>query len=389
MSKTKSGQGKIRYRLIYRLGSFLATFLLRKYRFDTNKIRKTDENYLVVSNHLTELDWLILAAAFKEHMYFVAGEHLLRNKFGPKAQKWQDTIFVFKDAVALDGVRTIVRRIKDGNNVVLFPEGSRSFSGVTEKLPTSIGKLAKLTGAGLITYRIVGGYFVAPRWAYTFREGPVRGEIVHVYTAEEIRGMSPQEVTDHINADIYENAYDRQRKDPQVYKGVRLAEGLENYLVKCPVCGGYDTLKTEDDRFYCTACDLAGRYTEEAFLVGENGADLPYDTVMDWGKWCENSMREDVLAMDADKPCFTDANVTLYEVFEDHTQKDLLSGEVIGYRDRIEIGGEVFAFADTSNVTMLYYGKSLLLNYQGRHLGITGEAFHAIKYQTLYDVYGS
>ena len=93
--------------------------------------------------------------------------------------------------------------------------------------------------------------------------------------------------------------------------------------------------------------------------------------------------------MDADKPCFTDADVTLYEVFEDHTQKDLLRGEVVGYRDRIEIGTEVFAFADTSNVTMLYYGKSLLLNYQGRHLGITGEPFHAIKYQTLYDVYGS
>ncbi len=36
---------------------------------------------------------------------------------------------------------------------------------------------------------------------------------------------------------------------------------------------------------------------------------------------------------------------------------------------------------------MLYYGKTLLFTMDRRHYNITGERFHAIKYQKLYDVY--
>ena len=231
------GRIKFRYKLIYKTVGSLVPLLLRKYGFTTDRISKKDEPYIVVSNHLTEVDMLMVAGALSEHMYYVAGEHLLRTKAGPKLKWAQDPIFTYKGAPSIDTMREVIRKIRAGNNIMIFPEGSRSFNGETLKLDSGIAKLVKTAGCALITYHIEGGYFVAPRWAYTFRTGPMRGNIVNVYSSEEVKKMSRDELTDCINRDIYENAYETQRRNKYKYKGKRLAEGLENYLVKCSCCG--------------------------------------------------------------------------------------------------------------------------------------------------------
>ena len=378
------GGTKFRYRLIYKTVSSLVPLILRKYSFKTERISKNDEPYIVVANHLTEVDMLMAAGTFSEHMYYVAGEHLLRTKAGPKIKWAQDPIFTYKGSASVDTMREVIRRIKAGNNVMIFPEGSRSFNGETMKLGNGIAKLVKTAGCALATYHIEGGYFVAPRWAYSTRTGPMEGHIVRIYSSEEIRKMSREELTDCINRDIYENAYATQRKNMYAYKGKRLAEGLENYLVKCSCCGAVDSMETEDDRFRCRECGQSGVYTPEGFLKGEG---LRFDSVYDWGVWSEKEICEHIKAFRDDGPVFCDQDVVLYEVLADHSRTDLAAGEVMGYKDRLEIGSEVFLFDDISGMDMLYFGKTLVFTWNRRHLALTGEHYHAIKYQKLFDVY--
>ena len=47
-------------------------------------------------------------------------------------------------------------------NVCVFPEGNRTWDGVTAKFLPSIGKLARSSGASLVTYKLTGGYFASP-----------------------------------------------------------------------------------------------------------------------------------------------------------------------------------------------------------------------------------
>ena len=378
------GRIRFRYKFIYKAVRSLVPFILRKYGFSTDRINKRDEPYIVVANHLTEVDMLMVAGAFSEHMYFVAGEHLLRTKAGPKIKWAQDPIFTYKGAPSVDTMREVIRRIKAGHNVMIFPEGSRSFNGETIRLDSGIAKLVKIAGCALATYRIEGGYFVAPRWAYTTRTGPMKGHIVNIYSSDEVKSMSRDELTDCINRDIYENAYETQRRNMYKYKGERLAEGLENYLVKCSCCGAFDSMVTEDDRFRCTECGQSGRYTQEGFLKGKG---LKFDSVYDWGVWSEKETCRYIEEFEREEPVFCDNDAVLYEVLKDHSRIDLTSGEVKGYRDRLEIGTEVFAFEDISGMDMLYYGKTLVFTYKKRHLAITGEHYHAIKYQKLYNVH--
>ena len=375
---------RFRYKLIYKTVGSLVPLILRKYGFSTDRISKKDEPYIVVANHLTEVDMLMVAGAFSEHMYYVAGEHLLRTKAGPKMKWAQDPIFTYKGAPSIDTMREVIRRIKAGHNVMIFPEGSRSFNGETIRLDSGIAKLVKMAGCALATYHIEGGYFVAPRWAYTTRTGPMKGHIVNTYSSDEVKSMSRDELTDCINRDIYENAYETQRRNMYKYKGKRLAEGLENYLVKCSCCGAFDSMVTEDDRFCCTECGQHGIYTQEGFLKGES---LRFDSVYDWGVWSEKETSRYIEDFECEKPVFSDNDVVLYEVLPDHSRVDLTSGELKGFKDRLEIGDDIFCFEDISGMDMLYYGKTLVFTYKKRHLAITGEHYHAIKYQKLFVTY--
>ena len=203
-------------------------------------------------------------------------------------------------------------------------------------------------------------------------------------TPEEVKAMSAEQLLDAINTDLHENAYERQRKERFLYKGERLAEGLENYLVKCPVCGEFDTMVTADNEFYCTKCGHRGIYREDGFLEGK---DLVYDNVYDWGKWAEEQTTAYIKEKPDDAVIFGDRNVKLYLVTNDHRQIDIFDGEVLGYKDRLEMNGEVFPFEKIIAMDMLYFGKTLLFTIDNKHLGITGERYHAIKYQKLYDAY--
>ena len=369
------------HKAVWAVAQPFTTLLLKKYDYKTTKAPKLDEPYLVVANHTTESDMLMVAAAFRRHMYFVCGEHLFRTKHAKAMQYFLDPIPAPRGGPMSGTVLEMLRRLKNGNNIMIFPEGSRSFNGETIEVSDSIGMLVKRAKCALITYRTRGGYFIAPRWAYHFRKGHAEGAVVGVYTSEQLAGMSAEEITALINTDLHENAYETQAAQPYTYRTEGLAEGLENFLLLCPKCGSYDSMKTEGDRFRCECCGLGGTYDEFGYL---NGEDLPFRQVNEWGHWIEERFDADMETRADGELLFTETETRLYEINKDHSTTDLDTGEVKIYKDKIVMGEREFAFADISAMSLLYYGKSVLFTHQRRYYGITGEHFHAWKIERLY-----
>lgn len=372
-----------RHAWVYRTGRGIVPLFLRKYSFTTNVLETQNEPCLVLSNHTTESDLFMVARAIRTPLYFVAGEHLLRSKLGALLKYIGDPISAPRGASRLGTVTQILKRIRQGNSVCMFPEGCRSFDGETLPTAAATAKLAKTAGGGLVTYRIHGGYFIAPRWAYTTRKGHVEGEIVRVYSSAELKAMSVPELTAALDADLYENAYEYQKTAQHRYRGKRLAEGLENYLVLCPRCGKYDTMETKGNRFRCSCCGLGGIYDEYGYLQGE---ELPYHSVYDWGQWMKGRFREDVDAATRDV-LFTERDIRLYEVLPNHKTRDIAQGELFLYRDRMEFkAGEtqrIFRYEAISEKSLLYYGKTFLFTDDTGYYGLTGEKFHAWKLDQL------
>ena len=117
------------------------------------------------------------------------------------------------------------------------------------------------------------------------------GEIVNIYTPEQISKMSSGEITGAINRDLAENAYDRQEKKAYTYTAKGLAEGLENILIICPRCGSYDTVIAKGDRFKCICCGLGGKMDEYGFLKGDG---LPFSRVDSYSDWLSGRFDSDM-----------------------------------------------------------------------------------------------
>lgn len=329
------------------LRPLIIVFLWFKFGYTYRATKDLPENYIVLSNHVTDYDPLMLSASFPRQMYFVASEHIARWK---RAFRWIDYAFSpimrYKGTVAASTVKEVLRRVRKGANVAIFAEGVRTWDGVTCPILPSTAKLIKSARCALVTYKIVGGYFVSPMWSGSnTRHGYCHGEVVNVYTKEQLAAMSQAELYDAINRDLYEDAYARQEQEPQEYRGKRLAEGIENLLFICPQCAGYDTFVTSDDTLTCKRCALSARYTPRATLMGG-----PFTTVKAFSDWQNERIKADV---DADV-VYRAPHGTLVTVAQ-HIETPIDRGEVSLDGEFLRCGNTAIKLENISDMAM--HGK--------------------------------
>lgn len=312
-----------------------------------------EEPYLVVINHNTDLDPALVALSFPKQMYYVASEHAFRKGFS----SWLLT-YLFAPISRMKGTTdaaaalNVIRRIRNGDNVALFAEGNRSYSGVTGPIFPATGKLAKSAGATLVTYRLEGGYLTTPRWGHTLRRGRMRGYCVNAYTPEQLKAMPPEEINAHISEDLFEDAFLRQQSEPEMhrFRGKALAEGLEYALYFCPQCDSFGTMHSRGDRFWCGKCGLSMRFAETGFFEGEN---LPFDTVRDWDAWQDGRLLQFADALGEGEEAFGDDGIKLLEVNQKHRSRALLTGRLSMSRDSLMIGERAFPIAHISDIGLM------------------------------------
>ncbi len=279
-------------------------FLKFKFGYQFEKAKDLPDNYIVLSNHVTDYDPLFVGASFPRQMYFVASEHIARWKKLYAFLKFTfEPIIRYKGAVGSAAVMEALRKVRKGANVCIFAEGVRTWDGITCPILPSTGKMVKAAGCGLVTYKIVGGYFVSPNWSTkNTRRGYVHGAPVNVYTKEQLAEMTVDEVNCAINRDLYEDAYERQLADPKKYKGKLLAERMENLLFICPHCKEIDTMQSKDDTVSCKSCGFSFRYDEYGMLKN-----APFETVRELAAW----QKEQVANAAMERVTYTSHSATL------------------------------------------------------------------------------
>lgn len=267
-------------------------YLKYKFSYRYEVAKDLPDNYIVLSNHVTDYDPLMVAASFPRQMYFVGSEHIARWKTLYRFLEYAfEPIIRYKGTVAGSTVMDILRKTRKGANVCVFAEGVRTWDGVTTSILPSTAKLIKSSGCGLVTYKIEGGYFASPMWSKSSntRKGYVHGRPVQVYAKEQLAEMSQDEIYEVIQKDLYEDAYEKQLQKPRRYRGKRLAEGLENLLFVCPECGERDTICTCNDTVKCKACGTSFTYDEFGMFKKSR-----FKTVREYVRWQKEQIRDDV-----------------------------------------------------------------------------------------------
>ena len=332
-----------RYRFVWHtLRLFARRYVMHKLCFEAETVSATGP-VLILCNHNTDWDPLLLGCIFPEYISFVASEHMFRwGRTGRLISALLGPIPRLKGKTGADTALNVMRRLRSGVNVGIFAEGDRSFNGLTGDILPSTGKLAKYCGATLLTYRLDGGYFTSPRWSGSnLRRGKMTGRVSNVYTPEQLKAMSVEEINDAIRRDLYVDAYDVQRQQRIPYRGKNPAEHMETALCYCPRCQRFGTLASEGNRLRCT-CGLEIIYNEYGFLEGDG---LPFDNITDWDRLQTEQLH--ALADAKTGLLFSDDGMILKRVISaTHTDELLGEGEMKLYTDRLECCGRTFPLGE-------------------------------------------
>ena len=255
---------------------------------------------LVMCNHSCALDFVFFIPPFGlKKMTFVVAENMLYSTpFLAKIIRKADAITKKQYVADLSCVRRIKKSLDSGISVALCPEGQVSSSGKTGIVPNANGKLMKFLGYPVAICNTHGAGLSRPKWGNGARRGKVITRCDILYTPEQIKEKSADELYQGLVEALQFNEHKYQIENDIKFKGKNRAEGIERILYRCPKCGEEYCITTSGNLIACTACGNSVEYSLNGKLIpiGE-GSECP-ERVDLWYDMERESVKEKIKSED-------------------------------------------------------------------------------------------
>ncbi len=158
---------------------------------------------LVASNHQSFLDPPLIGNLYKTEMVFFARKTLFKGIGKWLYPQW-NAIPIDQDKPDMSSMKTVIRNLKEGWRVLVFPEGARTLDGEIGPAAPGVGMIAAKGGAPIQPIRIYGADDALPRGSGKIRFSRITvnvGKPIFL-TEEEIKAYSRkggyEQLTDRI-----------------------------------------------------------------------------------------------------------------------------------------------------------------------------------------------
>ncbi len=267
------------------------------------------KSHFVICNHTTFADQFMVGSFFNRPLYFIASDDLT-NKPAGKLLIWLLGIIPkAKSSKDLSTIRKAKRVVNEGGNVMVFPEGNRTYGGELCYVDIAIAKFAKVLKSDLIIYNLVGGYGVLPRFANKQRKGKMQGIVKEVISASEVESMPAEELYERILQGLKV-----EEKNP-CYKSKIMAQYVERAVYVCPNCGKLDSITSKGEIIGCKHCNLKIKYKQDLTLETLQGK-CEFKTISQWYNHQRNVAIETFSNFE-NKTVLEDENLNVFQVEND------------------------------------------------------------------------
>lgn len=167
---------------------------------------RAGETYVMVANHLSLLDILVLFRLFR-HFKWVSkvenfripfiGWNMRLNRYIPLRRGDRESVVQMMAACE--------RTLAEGNPIMMFPEGTRSVTGELKEFKTGAFELALKTRRPILPIVLAGTSNALPKRGYVLQgRHPITVTVLEPIPPERFAGMSPKELTEQVRSVIAE-----------------------------------------------------------------------------------------------------------------------------------------------------------------------------------------
>jgi len=143
---------------------------------------------ILAANHQSYFDPPLVGICSRRPVHYLARKTLLEWPFFGPLFPDMNVIPVDRDGNDMSALKTVIRKIREGEGVVLFPEGTRSPDGRLQPAQAGVGLVIAKTLAPVVPMRIFGSYDAFPRGSSRVKFHPIHvvvGEPI-VFTKEDL-----------------------------------------------------------------------------------------------------------------------------------------------------------------------------------------------------------
>ena len=360
------------YFIVNLVRPFVTFFFKHKYGYQVHhyyELKK--EPFLLLSNHVTQVDPILVSLSFKQHIYYVTTENVFRRKLISKLLVfWFAPIRKTKNEIDLSTIRNMMELARNGGSVGLFLSGNATYSGTEEYIHSPIAKLVRMLGLPVVIYNLNGCYGVAPRWGKELRKGECYGSVKRIITKEEYAKMSDTELEDVIHAGLHVKATDGVTNAN--YDCKDRAEYLERALFLCPNCHSLHTMVSNGNNFKCSKCGYEVVYEPNLTFTTLKG-EPRFTDVKAWYDYEKKYVAEFDFSTYNESVILADSEVTVRDIYDESDEG--FAGSLQLYQDRIEVQGTdhklIVFFKDITSMAA-QSKNNLLFKTNGAYYEING-----------------
>lgn len=278
----------------------LVYFAIRVYFFlcgvrlkAVNKIGRPEKPSIILCNHGSFMDFIYAAALLRKFKpNFIVARLYFYNRWLGKLLRAVGTFPKSMFATDLENVKNCLYVLKEKNHLGMMPEARLSTAGRFEDIQPSTCSFIKKAGVSVYTVKINGDYLANPKWGKGFRRGAVvEAELDILYTAQQVKELSMEQLRQGIEQRLYYDEFSWLQQRPNIrYRSQRIAEGLENILAVCPVCGRKHSLTTKGNKVFCESCGYLTSLDERYGFTG----DFRFENLAQWYDWQKALLEKEI-----------------------------------------------------------------------------------------------
>ena len=347
------------------------------YRIKNKYKIKKGESVVILSNHQTDYDPIIVRLAFNRYIYTLATDNIFAKKSTARFITRLGGIPKRKGLPDLKSLISLKRLANSGGSLLIFPEGNRSYAEFQYNISGEFAKWIASLKSTIVIFNINGGFGSFPRFGTKRRKGKFTGEIKKVLKYEEYSNMSSEELQNV----ILENLKVFDSDSGNLYKSNKRAEYLERMFFACPKCSKANMLVSNGNYIKCNNCGLEVEYKEDLKL-DSNDEEFRFKRLVEWYDFQKEWMRD--LIIKDNETIFKDEKVELYLANPYSGKKLLDKGNLSVNTKEITIGNTKFNIEDIETASPVS-GRTLCVTINGDNYVIRGnERFNSLKYVFLF-----